>query len=96
VLATQIGAELLIVLTDVPEVYLDYGKDTQRPLTALTIKQTERWLEAGQFPAGSMGPKVSSILTFLKAGGKRGLITTPGHLEDALDGISGTHFVGRI
>ena len=96
VLATQIGAELLVILTDVPEVYLDYGKETQRPLTALTLKQTERWLEAGQFPPGSMGPKVSAILTFLKAGGKRGLITTPDMLEDALDGVCGTHFVGRI
>ena len=96
VLATQIGAELLIILTDVPEVYLDYGQPSQRPLTALTIKQTERWLDDGQFAVGSMGPKVQSILSFLKAGGKRGLITTPDRLEDALDGVSGTHFVGRI
>jgi len=96
VLATQIGAELLIILTDVPEVYLDYGTPKQRPLTALTIKQTERWLDAGQFPVGSMGPKVRAVMTFLKAGGKRGLITTPDNLEEALDGVSGTHFVGRI
>ena len=96
VLATQIGADLLVILTDVPEVYLDYGKPTQRPLTALTIKQTERWLDEGQFAVGSMGPKVQAILSFLKAGGKRGLITTPDKLDDALDGVSGTHFVGRI
>ena len=92
----RFGAELYIVLTDVPEVYVDFGKDTQRALTALTINQTERFMEEGQFPPGSMGPKVQAILTFLKAGGKRGLITTPEGLEDAMDGRGGTHFVGRI
>ncbi len=96
VLATQIGADLLVVLTDVPEVYLNYGEPNQQALTALTMKQIEHYMEEGQFPAGSMGPKVQAILNFLRAGGKRGLITTPDGLEDALDGIGGTHFVGRI
>ncbi len=96
VLATQIGAELLIILTDVPEVYLDFGGENQRGLTALTIQETEGYIRDGQFPKGSMGPKVQAILSFLKAGGKRGLITTPDRLQDALDGRSGTHFVGRI
>ena len=96
VLATQIGAELLLILSDVPEVYLNYGKPEQRALTAVTLNQTERLMTEGHFPPGSMGPKVQSILTFLKAGGKRGLITTPDKLEEAMDGIAGTHFVGRI
>jgi carbamate kinase len=96
VLATQIGAELFIVLSDVPEVYINYNQPGQQPLAALTINQTERYMEEGQFPPGSMGPKIQAILQFLKAGGKRGLITTPDCLEDALDGRSGTHFVGRI
>lgn len=96
VLATQIGAELFIVLSDVPEVYINYNQPNQTPLAALTINQTERYVEEGQFPPGSMGPKVQAILSFLKAGGKRGLITTPDQLEAALDGRGGTHFVGRI
>jgi carbamate kinase len=77
-------------------VYLDFGGENQRGLTALTIQETEGYIRDGQFPKGSMGPKVQAILSFLKAGGKRGLITTPDRLQDALDGRSGTHFVGRI
>lgn len=96
VLATQISAELFIVLSDVPEVYINYNQPGQQPLAALTINQTERYMEEGQFPPGSMGPKIQALLQFLKAGGKRGLITTPDCLEDALDGRGGTHFVGRI
>ena len=84
------------MLSDVPEVYINYNQPGQQPLAALTINQTERYMEEGQFPPGSMGPKIQALLQFLKAGGKRGLITTPECLEDALDGRGGTHFVGRI
>jgi carbamate kinase len=43
-----------------------------------------------------MGPKVEAIVNFLKAGGKRGLITSPARLADAMDGRAGTHFIGKI
>jgi carbamate kinase len=96
VLAAEIGAELLIILTDVPQVYAHYGTAEQRPLGAVTVEEIEGLQSAGHFARGSMGPKVEAILDFLKAGGKRGLITSPARLADALDGRAGTHFVGRI
>ena len=56
----------------------------------------ERYIDEGHFPAGSMGPKVEAIRRFLRGGGKRGLITSPGYLPDALEGRAGTHFVGKL
>jgi len=96
VLARQIGAELLIVLSDVENVYLHWGTDRQRALNALTIEEVERYIAEGHFPPGSMGPKVTAMLRFLKAGGRRGLITSPELLPEALEGRAGTHFIGRM
>jgi len=96
VLAAEIGAELLIILTDVPQVYVHYGKPEQRALDAVTLKEIEALQAEGHFGKGSMGPKVEAIVNFLKAGGKRGLITSPARLGDAMDGRAGTHFVGKI
>jgi carbamate kinase len=96
VLAAEIGAELLVILTDVPQVYVHYGKPEQQALGAVTLEEIERLQGEGHFARGSMGPKVEAIVNFLKAGGKRGLITSAARLSDALDGRAGTHFVGRI
>jgi len=96
ILATDIGAELLIILTDVDKVYLNYGKAEQKPLSAITVDMTEEFIAAGHFAPGSMGPKVQGVLEFLKKGGRRGLITSPEKLEQALAGRAGTHFVGRV
>jgi carbamate kinase len=96
VLASNIGADLLIVLTAVPKVYLHFGKPNQMALGAVTMEEIEQYIAAGHFPPGSMGPKIQAIHEFLERGGKRGLITDPDHLRDALDGKAGTHFVGRI
>lgn len=96
VLAAEIDSELLIILTDVPQVYVHYGKPDQKPLGAVTLEEIEALQAAGHFAKGSMGPKVEAIVNFLKAGGKRGLITSPARLTDAMDGRAGTHFIGRI
>jgi len=96
VLAAEIGAELLIILTDVPQVYVNYGQPSQRALGAVTLEEIEALQSEGHFGRGSMGPKVEAIINFLKAGGKRGLVTSPACLADALDGRAGTHFVGKI
>lgn len=96
VLASQIGAELLIILTAVPKVFLNYGKPSQTALGAVTMDEIEEYISKGHFPAGSMGPKIQAIYEFLQKGGRRGLITDPEHLAEALDGKAGTHFVGRI
>ena len=96
VLATNVHADLLVILTAVDGVYLDWGKPTQRCLGAVTMAECRRYIDEGHFPAGSMGPKVEAIYGFMQRGGKRGLITDPEHLSEALDGRAGTHFVGRI
>ncbi|MFC1848750.1 carbamate kinase [candidate division CSSED10-310 bacterium] len=96
ILAYQAGAELIIILTSVPKVYLNFNTPEQRALSALTIGETVQYINEGHFAPGSMGPKVEAILDFLKAGGKRGLITSPALLSQAMDGLDGTHFIGRV
>ncbi len=96
ILATEIGADLLIILTDVPQVYVHYGKPEQKALGAVTLEEIKTLQTEGHFGKGSMGPKVEAIVGFLMAGGKRGLITSPAQLAAALDGCAGTHFVGKI
>jgi carbamate kinase len=96
VLATDCGAELLVILTAVDGVYVDFGEPTSRRLGAITMADCERYIQEGHFPAGSMGPKVEAIHEFLQRGGKRGLITSAEKLTEALDGRAGTHFIGRI
>jgi carbamate kinase len=96
VLATDVGAELLVILTAVDGVYLRFGKPDQLRLGAVTMSECAGYIADGHFPAGSMGPKVEAIYGFLQRGGRRGLITSAEKLAEALDGHAGTHFVGRI
>ena len=96
VLGTDVGAELLIILTAVDGVYLNYGEPNEMRLGAVTMAECERYITDGHFPAGSMGPKVQAIYEFLQRGGRRGLITSPEKLSEALDGLAGTHIIGRI
>ena len=95
-LAEQIGAELLIILTAVPQVYTHFGKPDQRALGAVTLEEIEELYAEGHFAPGTMGPKVEAVIHFLKAGGRRALITDPHSLPRAIDGRAGTHFVGKI
>lgn len=96
VLATDVDAELLVILTAVDGVYLDWGTPQQRRLGAVTMAECKRYIDDEQFPMGSMGPKVEAIYGFLQRGGRRGLITDAASLREALDGQTGTHFVGKI
>ena len=96
VLATDIGASLLVILTAVPNVYVEYGTPRQRALGAVTLEELERLQGEGHFPAGSMGPKIEAVVQYLRAGGLRALITNPESLPLAIEGRAGTHFVGRI
>jgi carbamate kinase len=91
VLAREIAANLLIFLTAVDYVYLDYGKPSQRPLKTLAAAEAREYLEAGHFAPGSMGPKMEASLDFLSQGGQRVLITQPENLASALQGCTGTH-----
>ncbi|PRQ00035.1 Carbamate kinase 1 [Enhygromyxa salina] len=96
VLATDVRADLLVILTAVDGVYLNWGQPNESRLGAVTMAECRRYIDEGHFPAGSMGPKVEAIYGFMQRGGKRGLITDIHSLADALDGRAGTHFVGRI
>jgi carbamate kinase len=96
VLATDVGAALLVILTAVPQVYVNYGRSDQRALGAVTLEELERLQAEGHFPQGSMGPKIEAVVRFLKSGGRRALITNPESLPLAIEGRAGTHFVGAL
>ena len=92
-LAANLSADLFIILTGVPKVAIDFGKPTQRFVERMTVAEAEKHMADGQFPAGSMGPKVDSALQFVKATGKQVLITEVEVLREALDGKDGTLIV---
>jgi carbamate kinase len=85
-LATLIGAQALLLVTAVDQVMLDYGTPRQTALAALTADEAARHLEEGQFPPGSMGPKIEAALAFLADGGDLAAITTPRLLARTLAG----------
>jgi len=92
-LARDLGAELFVVSTGVEKVAFDFGKPTQRWLERITLAEARKYLAEGQFPKGSMGPKIEAIISFLEGGGTRALITNPPNLGRALTGATGTHIV---
>jgi carbamate kinase len=92
-LARTIRAELLIISTQVERVAINFGTPWERPLEELTVAEAERYSAEGQFPAGSMGPKIGAALEFLRSGGQRVLITDFPNLKRALGGESGTWVV---
>jgi len=89
-LASCLGVDLFVISTDADYVYLDYKKPTQRPLGRVVASELEVHLKAGQFPPGSMGPKVESVLRFLRAGGRQAIITSCENLCVAIAGLAGT------
>lgn len=89
-LAAELKAELYIVLTGVSKVALDFGKPTQRFVDRITVAEARKYLSEGQFPAGSMGPKIEASIQFVQASGQQVLITDVEHLRDALEGRDGT------
>src|SRR3989344_1470555 len=75
-LANSINADLFIILTDVDKVYLNYGTKNQKELKKLNSKDAEKYLENGQFPNGSMGPKIFAAIEFIKKNRKGKVIIT--------------------
>ena len=92
-LAKNLKADLFIISTGVDKVAVDFKKPTQRFLDTLTVAEARKYLAEGQFPAGSMGPKIEAAIDFLVHGGKKVIITQPHLLEDAIAGRNGTHLV---
>ncbi|OGD12388.1 MAG: carbamate kinase [Candidatus Aminicenantes bacterium RBG_13_62_12] len=89
-LAREVKADLFIILTGVERVFWDFGKPGQRPLDVMALAQAREGLSQGQFPAGSMGPKIRAAIEFIEAGGDEVLITSASFLKAALLGRSGT------
>ena len=92
-LASRLRVDVFAISTGPRFVYLDYKTPTMRPLTRVTTSEAERYLAAGQFPTGSMGPKVDAALRFLRAGGREVVITSYQYLSGALAGTDGTHII---
>jgi carbamate kinase len=89
-----LDAPVFLIVTDVERVALDYGTPHERPLAHLTATEAQRYLDAGQFPPGSMGPKIEAAIEFLRGcrrGDARVIICDIEHMADALAGGSGTH-----
>jgi len=91
-LATEIGADLLIILMPLPKVAIHFGKPEQQDLDRVSLSRTKEYLAGGHFPPGSLGPKVRGIVNYLEKGGRRAIITTADRLEAALEGKDGTEF----
>ncbi len=92
-LARELEADLFLISTGVEQVSINYRTPQQQALARLTIDEARRHLLEGQFPAGSMGPKVEAALEYIEAGGKLVIITSPECIPDALYGLAGTRIV---
>ena len=90
-LAAALSANLFIVLTGVDRVSKDFGKPTQTELAEIDVPTAKRLLAEGQFPPGSMGPKIDAAIRFIEAGGHEVLVTRAESLAEALEGKTGTY-----
>ena len=90
-MANVLGFKDIMILTAVSQVAINFGKPEQQELGHITVSEAKRYFEEGQFPAGSMGPKIEAAIRFIEGGGKRATI---GQLEEAMPallGKAGTH-----
>ncbi|OGF55850.1 MAG: carbamate kinase [Candidatus Fraserbacteria bacterium RBG_16_55_9] len=92
-LASALGAQALMILTDVERVALHFGTPEQINLERLSVEEAKRYLAAGEFPSGSMGPKIEAAIRFLGNGGERAIITSLDRAQEALAGQAGTQIV---
>jgi carbamate kinase len=93
-LATAVGADVLVIATDVEHVAVGWGTPQERALGAVSPDELERYAVQGEFASGSMGPKVEAALRFVRSGGSRAVITDLHRIADALAPDSGA--AGRV
>jgi carbamate kinase len=91
-LAKEVGADALLILTDVPQAYIHYGAPEQQALTTVSLAEMQAYAAAGHFKAGSMGPKVAACMRFV-AGGGTAIIASLTEVVPALNGDAGTQIV---
>ena len=89
-LATLIGAQIFVILTDVEGAYINYGKPDQEMIREITSGKLRNYAREGQFAEGSMAPKVEAAIRFVESGGERAIIASLGKLIEALDNKTGT------
>jgi carbamate kinase len=85
-LATGLSAEALVLVTGVDSVLLHYGTPEQVPIHEMSVTEAEKYLADGQFPEGSMGPKIRAATQFLRRGGEVAVVTTPRLVYASLEG----------
>ncbi|HEV3050284.1 MAG TPA: carbamate kinase [Longimicrobium sp.] len=93
ILGRDIGADVLVILTDVDRVYLDFGKPTQRAIERLTLAEADELLRSGELGTGSMAPKVEAAAEFVRRGGTRAIIARLDQGREAVAGRAGTEIV---
>ena len=93
VLAQKIKADIFVIASDVEGAGINWGKADQKMLRKVPLAQMEKYVQQGQFPAGSMGPKVEAIMQFFKATGNRGVICQLKDIEKAIAGKAGTEII---
>mgnify|MGYP000076828411 FL=1 len=89
-LALNTGADLLVILTAVPQVAINFNKPDQINLSKLTLEEANTFIEKGEFAKGSMLPKVEACMYFVKESGNKAIITSLDAARDALNGTTGT------
>ncbi len=89
-LALNTGADLLVILTAVPQVAINFNKPDQKNLSKLTLEEANTFIEKGEFAKGSMLPKVEACMYFVKESGNKAIITSLDAARDALNGTTGT------
>jgi len=89
-LAVDINADILMILTDVEQVMLNYGAVDEVGINRMTVDEAENYLKEGHFGEGSMKPKVEAGISFVKARGEKAVITTLSEVVEALQGKAGT------
>ncbi len=92
-LAEEVGVDIFLIATDVEGVAVSFGRPEQKFLRTLSTSKAARYLEDGEFPPGSMGPKVEAAVQFLQRGGKRAIISSIEDIEKAVAGRVGTEIV---
>ena len=92
-LATEIGADLLVIATDVDGVLADFNSPNQRFISKMNVNEAENFLSSNKSGKGSMGPKVEAALKFVQSGGKRAVITSIEAIYGSVQGTAGTQII---
>ncbi len=93
VLAEEIEASELYILTAVDKVAVNFGKSNERYLDIMTVKEARQYLAEGQFPKGNMGPKIEAAIDFLEHGGSKVVISSVERMSEAIAGKTGTEII---